>query len=121
MRCLSSNPCACTHLSRASTPALLNKVYARFLRTIPMHAEAFPSERQMELGVLTMTAAMVGGVHVLPPRFACCPMNVISRFCAIITGPQRRAEACFESSIGGPAQQTSPRLCPEYMLNCRWP
>ena len=81
MCCLSSNPCACTHLSRPSTRALLSEVYARLSRTNPMHMDV-PSVRQMELGVLTMTAAMVGGVHVLPPRFACCPMNVISRvFC----------------------------------------
>ena len=68
MCCLSSDPCACTHLSRASTARLLNKVYARFLRTIPTHADASPSVRQIQLGVPTMTAAMVGGVHVLPPR-----------------------------------------------------
>ncbi len=41
---------------------LLNDVYASFSHTNPMHADVFPSVRQMELEVVAMTASMLGGV-----------------------------------------------------------
>ncbi|EIE26884.1 PLP-dependent transferase [Coccomyxa subellipsoidea C-169] len=40
---------------------MLNDVYASFSHTNPMHADVFPSVRQMELEVVAMTAAMLGG------------------------------------------------------------
>ncbi|BDA43135.1 Sphingosine-1-phosphate lyase [Coccomyxa sp. Obi] len=40
---------------------LLNDVYASFSHTNPMHADVFPSVRQMELEVVAMTASMLGG------------------------------------------------------------
>lgn len=40
---------------------LLNEVYASFSHTNPMHADVFPSVRQMELEVVAMTASMLGG------------------------------------------------------------
>ncbi|CAK0780190.1 hypothetical protein CVIRNUC_004963 [Coccomyxa viridis] len=49
------------YLSGEAHCALLNDVYTRFSHTNPMHADVFPSVRQMELEVLAMTAAMVGG------------------------------------------------------------
>ena len=49
------------YLSGKAHCALLNDVYTRFSHTNPMHADVFPSVRQMELEVLAMTAAMVGG------------------------------------------------------------
>ena len=49
------------YLSGEAHCALMNDVYARFSHTNPMHADVFPSVRQMELEVLAMTAAMVGG------------------------------------------------------------
>ena len=52
------------YLSGEDHCALLNNVYTRFSHTNPMHADVFPSIRQMELEVLAMTASMVGG--------ACC-------------------------------------------------
>ena len=57
------------YLSGEAHCALLNDVYTRFSHTNPMHADVFPSVRQMELEVLAMTAAMVGGegspLHIL--------------------------------------------------------
>lgn len=44
---------------------MLNDVYASFSHTNPMHADVFPSVRQMELEVVAMTAAMLGGACVL--------------------------------------------------------
>lgn len=49
------------YLSGAEHCRLLNDVYTRFSHTNPMHADVFPSIRQMELEVLAMTASMVGG------------------------------------------------------------
>ena len=59
------------YLSGEAHCALLNDVYTRFSHTNPMHADVFPSVRQMELEVLAMTAAMVGGEA--PPRAALLP------------------------------------------------
>ena len=50
------------YLSGKEHCRLLNEVYTRFSHTNPMHADVFPSIRQMELEVLAMTASMVGGV-----------------------------------------------------------
>ncbi|CAL5221739.1 g3989 [Coccomyxa viridis] len=49
------------YLSGEEHCRLLNDVYTRFSHTNPMHADVFPSIRQMELEVLAMTASMVGG------------------------------------------------------------
>ena len=54
------------YLSGEEHCRLLNDVYTRFSHTNPMHADVFPSIRQMELEVLAMTASMVGGApHIL--------------------------------------------------------
>ena len=54
------------YLSGEEHCRLLNDVYTRFSHTNPMHADVFPSIRQMELEVLAMTASMVGGVPCYP-------------------------------------------------------
>lgn len=53
---------------------LLNEVYACFSHTNPMHADVFPSVRQMELEVVAMTASMLGGACFLTdiaPHHSC--------------------------------------------------
>ncbi len=67
------------YLSGQEHCSLLNEVYTRFSHTNPMHADVFPSVRQMELEVLAMTASMVGGEHVLPPRIAWHPVDLRSK------------------------------------------
>ena len=44
--------------------ALLNEVYGAHAHTNPMHADVFPSVRQMELEVVAMTAALLGGARL---------------------------------------------------------
>jgi hypothetical protein len=55
---------------------LLNDVYASYSHTNPMHADVFPSVRQMELEVVAMTAAMLGGALSLP---CCLPSHASSK------------------------------------------
>lgn len=52
---------------------LLNDVYASFSHTNPMHADVFPSVRQMELEVVAMTASMLGGMFSSP----CHPDHIV--------------------------------------------
>lgn len=55
---------------------LLNDVYASYSHTNPMHADVFPSVRQMELEVVAMTAGMLGGALSLP---CCLPSHASSK------------------------------------------
>lgn len=40
---------------------LMNAAYCSFSHTNPMHSDVFPSVRQMENEVVSMTASMLGG------------------------------------------------------------
>lgn len=65
------------YLSGEEHCRLLNDVYTRFSHTNPMHADVFPSIRQMELEVLAMTASMVGGM-------SCCLSLVKDKVLALM-------------------------------------
>lgn len=49
------------YLSGAAHQRLLAEAYTQFTLTNPMHADVFPSVRQMESEVVAMTAALLGG------------------------------------------------------------
>ena len=40
---------------------LLNRVYARFAHSNPLHPDVFPASARMEREVVSMTAALLGG------------------------------------------------------------
>lgn len=68
------------YLSGEEHCRLMNDVYTSFSHTNPMHADVFPSIRQMELEVLAMTASMVGGEHSAGClQYHVCPVDSVSR------------------------------------------
>lgn len=50
---------------------LLNDVYALFSNANPLHADVFPSVRQMEAEVVAMTAGLLGGARAGPAAGGC--------------------------------------------------
>lgn len=77
------------YLSGQEHCKLLNEVYGRFSHTNPMHADVFPSIRQMELEVLAMTAAMVGGGQVVACILVACGESLQLVWCCMQRGRRR--------------------------------
>ena len=49
------------YFAGAGLRALLDRTYAAFAHTNPLHGDIFPSVRRMEAEVVAMTASMLGG------------------------------------------------------------
>ena len=57
----------CGDLSGSDYRKLWDQAYAAFAHTNPMHADVFPSVRQMECETVAMVASLLGGA---PPNLS---------------------------------------------------
>lgn len=63
------------YISDEAHKQLLDKAYTLFSWTNPLHADVFPSVRQMEAEVVAMTAAMMNGGPLTDAPKACGAMT----------------------------------------------